>query len=257
VKFVLCDDDALMRNMVETLIERQGHELIAAVVNTADATDLIVKHRPDAVIVDLSLGYNTDFDIVDVATAVGSQVIVFSHNADQSILSRFTPTPITVAKPDFVQLEEVLGRVKPNEGPGGGAEIQERRRHPDRVSIGPVPTGLADAHAFYEALSNAMPDDVLLSVEPAGPGALVVEADAALVSRLVRATDRVLFAGSSIKLYLADGGTDGTAVFLARLREVAPILADQVRVRSVTLGDGELSSDAFDRLKGSTEVHHP
>ena len=79
----------------------------------------------------------------------------------------------------------------------------------------------------------------------------------ALVSRLVRATDRVLFAGSSIKLYLADGGTEGTAVFLARLREVAPILADQVRVRSVTLGDGELSSDAFDRLKGSAEVHHP
>ena len=73
MKFVLCDDDALMRNMVETLIERQGHELIAAVVNTADATDLIVKHRPDAVIVDLSLGYNTDFDIVDVATAVGSR----------------------------------------------------------------------------------------------------------------------------------------------------------------------------------------
>ena len=257
MKFVLCDDDALMRNMVETLIERQNHELIAAVDNTADATDLIVKHRPDAVVVDLSLGYNTDFDIVDVATAVGSQVIVFSHNADHSILARFTPTPVTVPKPDFVELEEVLGRVRPNEGPTGGAQVQERRRHPERVSIGPVPTGLADAQAFYEALSNAVADDVLLSVEPAAPGALVVEADAAVVSRLVRATDRVLFAGTSIKLYLADGGTDGTTAFLTRLREVAPILADQVRVRSVRIGDGELSSDAFDRLKGSAEVHRP
>lgn len=257
MKFVLCDDDALMRNMVETLIQRQGHELIAAVDNTADATDLIVKHRPDAVVVDLSLGYNTDFDIVDVATAVGSQVIVFSHNADQSILGRYTPAPVTVPKPDFVDLEEVLGRVRPNEGPRGGAEVQERRRHPDRVSIGPVPTGLADAMAFYEAMSNAMADDVLLSVEPASPSAVVVESDAAVVSRLVRATDRVLFAGTSIKLYLADGGTDGTAAFLARLREVAPILADQVCVRSVTIGADEASSDAFDRLKGSAEVHHP
>ena len=257
MKFVLCDDDALMRNMVETLIQRQGHELIAAVVNTADATDLIVKHRPDAVIVDLSLGYNTDFDIVDVATAVGSQVIVFSHNADHSILARFTPIPVTVPKPDFVELEEVIARVKPNDGPNGGAEVQERRRHPERVSIGPVPTGLADAMAFYEALSNAMADDVLLSVEPAAPGAIVVEADAAVAARLVRATDRVLFAGSSIKLYLADGGTDGTAAFLARLREVAPILADQVRVRSVKIGEGELSSDAFDRLKSSSEIHLP
>ena len=257
MKFVLCDDDALMRNMVETLIQRQGHDLIAAVDNTAAATDLIVKHRPDAVIVDLSLGYNTDFDIVDVSTAVGSSVIVFSHNADHSLLSRFDPTPVTVPKPDFVELEEVLSRVRANDGPTGGAEVQERRRHPERVSIGPVPTGLADAQAFYEALSNALADDVLLSVEPAAPGAIVVESDAAVVARLVRATDRVLYAGSSIKLYLADGGSDGTASFLARLREVAPILADQVRVRSVTIGEGEASSDAFDRLKGSSEIHLP
>lgn len=255
MKFVLCDDDALMRNMVETLIHRQGHELLAVVDNTADATDLIVKHRPDAVVVDLSLGYNTDFDIVDVATAVGSQVIVFSHNADHSILARFTPPPTTVAKPDFVALEDVLRRVRPNEGPSGGAEVQERRRHPDRVSVGPAPRGLGDAQAFYEALSNALPDDVLLSVEPIAVGATVVEADASLVSRLVRATDRVLFAGSSIKLYLAAGGGSGTPAFVARLREVAPILADQVRVRSVTIADGEAPSEAFDRLRGSSEVH--
>src|SRR5690606_20145133 len=144
VQFVLCDDDPLMRSMIETVVQRQGHEIIAAVDNTADATDLIVKHRPDAVVVDLSLGYNTDFDIVDMATAVGSQVIVFSHNADRSILDRFTPVPVTVPKPDFVALEEVLARVQPNQGPAGG-EMRERRRHPDRVSIGPPPTGLADA----------------------------------------------------------------------------------------------------------------
>lgn len=257
MKFVLCDDDALMRSMVETLVHRQGHELIAAVDNTADATDLIVKHRPDAVIVDLSLGYNTDFDIVDVATGAGSQVIVFSHNADHSILARFSPMPVTVPKPDFVELEEVLHRVRPNDGGSGPAEVQERRRHPDRVSIGPVPTGLADAQAFYEALSNAMADDVLLSMEPAAPGSVVGEEDAAVVSRLVRATDRVLFAGSSIKLYLADGGTEGTGAFLARLREAAPSLADGVRVRSVTIADGEASSDAFDRLKQASDVRRP
>jgi hypothetical protein len=256
VQFVLCDDDPLMRSMVETVVQRQGHAVIAAVDNTADATDLIVRHRPDAVVVDLSLGYNTDFDIVDVATAVGSQVIVFSHNADHSILARFTPVPTTVPKPDFVALEEVLTRVQPNEGPAA-AEVRERRRHPDRVSIGPVPTGVADAQAFYEALSNAVTDDILLSVEAAGDGARVLESDAATVSRLVRSTDRVLFAGTSIKLYLADGGDEGTGAFLGRLRAEAPSLADQVRVRAVRIGAGELPSDAFDRLKGSAEVHLP
>jgi hypothetical protein len=41
------------------------------------------------------------------------------------------------------------------------------------------------------------------------------------------------------------------------VREVAPILADQVRVRSVTIGEGEVPSDAFDRLKSSAEIHLP
>lgn len=256
MQFVLCDDDGLMRSMVETLIERQGHELIAAVDNTADATDLIRKHVPDAVIVDLSLGYNTDFDIVEVAAGVGAQVIVFSHNIDRDLLDRFSPPPVTVPKPDFVELEEVLARVRPNQG-AGGVEVQERRRHPDRVSIGPVPTGLADAAAFYEALANALPDDVLLSVEPAAPGAVVTEGDAGIAAGLVRSTDRVLYAGSSIKLYLADGGAEGTAAFLGRLRATAPSLADQVRVRSVTITAGETSNDAFDRLRTSGEVHLP
>lgn len=257
MKFVLCDDDPLMRSMVETVVGRQGHEIIAAVDNTADATDLIVGHRPDGVVVDLSLGYNTDFDIVEVSMAVGAQVIIFSHNADQSILGRFDPPPVAVPKPDFVALEEVLTRVRPNQGPAGGVEMQERRRHPERKSIGPVPTGVADAQAFYEALSNAVADDLLLSIEPAGEGAHLGELDASAVSELVRSTDRVLFAGTSIKLYLADGGAEGTAAFAARLRAEAPSLADQVRVRAVRIGEGELPSDAFDRLKASAEVHLP
>jgi chemotaxis response regulator CheB len=255
VNFVLCDDDSLMRSMIETIIERQGHQVIGAADNTSAATELIVHGRPEAVVVDLSLGYNTDFDIIDVAMAVGARVIVFSHNASYELLDRFTPRPVVVPKPDFVELEEVIAKAATADF---GLAHVERRLRPERVAIGPTPTGIGDAQAFYDALANAAEEDVLLSVEPASDAApYLAESDATRLLGLVRATDRVLAAGSSVKVFLAGGADVGLDAFLRRLRDEAPALADVVVVRSIIIRDGEGSADAFDRLKSSAAEHHP
>jgi chemotaxis response regulator CheB len=255
VKFVLCDDDALMRSMIETIIERQGHEVVGAADNTAAATELIVHSRPEGVVVDLSLGYNTDFDIIDVAMAVGARVIVFSHNASHELLDRFSPRPVAVPKPDFVELEEVIAKTATADF---GPSHVERRSRPERVAIGPTPTGIGDAQAFYEALSNAAADDVLVSVEPAGDaGPYLAEADATRLLGLVRATDRVLAAGSSVKVFLAGGADVGLQAFLQRIRDGAPALADAVVVRAVVVAGGEDSATAFDRLKTAGHEHRP
>jgi hypothetical protein len=255
VKFVLCDDDALMRSMIETLVERQGHEVIGAADNTSAATELIVHGRPEGVIVDLSLGYNTDFDIVDVAMAVGARVIVFSHNADYEVLARYDPRPEVVPKPDFVDLETAISRAMVSED---GPTTLERRQHPDRVALGPPPTGVSDAQAFYEALANATAGDVLASVEPAeSAGQELTDPDATRIMGLVRSTDRVLFAGSTVKVFLAGGTDAGVEAFLQRLRAGAPVLADSVVVRSIVIAEGETSADAFDRVKTSGDSRRP
>jgi len=255
VRFILCDDDALMRSMIETIVERQGHEVIGASDNTSDASELIVHGRPDVVIVDLSLGYNTDFDIIDVAMAVGARVIVFSHNANHDILDRYMPRPVVVSKPDFVELEEVISRAAVADF---GPTHVERRTHPDRVAMGPTPSGVDDAGAFYEALANASAGDALASIEPGEYGGpYLAESDAIRILRLVRTTDRVLAAGSSIRVFLAGGSTEGMDAFLRRLRDDAPGLAEAIRIRWIVIAAGETSADAFDRLKLSGAQAHP
>jgi CheY-like chemotaxis protein len=256
VRFVLCDDDALMRSMIETLVERQGHDVIGAADNTSAATELIVHGRPDAVIVDLSLGYNTDFDILDVAKAIGAQVIVFSHNAAYDIVERYEPHPTIVTKPDLVDLEDAI--IRAGDAAPGSAVPAERRVRPGRSAVGPRPTSVGDAQAFYEAVANAEKDDVLASVEPVpGLDAGLDNDDASRIAAIVRETDRVLAAGSTVKVFLAGGEAIGLAAFLCRLRDEAPSLADSVKVRSVLICNGESSADAFDRLKHVDVEHRP
>jgi hypothetical protein len=256
VRFVLCDDDALMRSMMETLVERQGHEVIGAADSPVAAAELIVHGRPEGVIVDLSVGYNTDYDLLDVAQATGAQVIVFSHTAPADVLDRYVPRPVVVEKPDFADLEDAIDRAS-MAAPGSTAPA-ERRVRAGRSAKGPRPTGVGDAQAFYEAVSNAAKDDVLASVEPATAMEAPLDADdAARIAKLVRDTDRVLAAGSTVKVYLAGGDAIGLAAFLGRLRDQAPTLADTVKVRSVLIFDGETSADAFDRLKQVEVEHRP
>ena len=236
MRFVLCDEDQLLRSMVETILERQGHEVIGVADHTAVATQLVKVGKPDAVIVDLSLGYNTDFDIIDTAIEVGAAVIVFSHNADHLVLGRYSPPPLVVSKPDLQSLERVTAKVfQDTEEPV--ASSAERRRRPTRAAIGPQPTGVSDAQAFYEALGNAADGDALLSIEGFD--------DAEVVAKLVRGTDRVLDTGSKLLVFLAGGGVDAISAFLSRMHEEAT----GGSVRSIVVAADESGHDAFSRLK--------
>ena len=60
---------------------------------------------------DLSLGYNTDFDIIEAAISVGARAIVFTQNADAEILGKYSVAPAVVIKPDLEALEQVLRRL--------------------------------------------------------------------------------------------------------------------------------------------------
>ena len=65
MRIMVCDEDGLMRDMVEAVIARTGHELVGVADTTPDAVRLIETGRPDAVILDLAMGYHTDFDMIE------------------------------------------------------------------------------------------------------------------------------------------------------------------------------------------------
>ncbi len=111
MQIVVCDDDVFLREMVESLVRTTGHEVLGIADTTAAAVGLIEAGRPDAVVLDLSLGYNTDFDIIDAAISVGARPIVFTQNADAELLGQYPVTPAVVEKPDLESLEQVLVRL--------------------------------------------------------------------------------------------------------------------------------------------------
>lgn len=247
MRIVLCDEDALLREMVESLLTRLGFDIVGIADTTVAGVGLIEAARPDAVIFDMSLGYNTDFDVIETAQAVGARTIVFSHNADEAILGKYARHPTVVHKPDLAALEHVLSRLDVDDATGAVVD-EDRRRRPARAASGPPSTGVADAQAFYEALNDLATDDALVSLEVPGDPTDLAH-DAVL---LMRGTDRLLASVGAVRVYLPGGGAEGIASFTERLR-AAGVAPAGTRLRSVVASPGESGADAFDRLKHSDE----
>jgi chemotaxis response regulator CheB len=241
VSVVLCDDDAFMLEVVEAVVATAGHEVVGVADTTSDAVRLIEAAQPDVVILDLSLGYNTDFDILATSISVGAQVIVFSHNADAELLDRYHPRPFVVAKPDLTALEQVLGRLRRR---AGAETVVHDRRRRTRVASGAAPTGLEDARAFFEAVNAAEAGDALVAiVESDRSGPIEVER-----LQVARDTDRILVSRGAVRYFLPGAGSDGAEAVLARLAD-ARSLPQHAHVAVVVVCENEQGADAFERLK--------
>jgi len=246
----VCDDDVFMREMVESLVRTTGHELLGIADATPAAVGLIEAGRPDAVVFDIALGYNTDFDIMEAAISVGARPIVYAHGADAELLGEYSVAPTVVLKPDLEALEQVLRRLGRDDDSGEVRE-QDRRQRPAVVPEGPAPVGTSDAQAFFEAVNGARAGDALVGFDvPVGAEALADE-----VGRHLRDTDRVLLMPPrAVRAYLPGGGEEGVASMLARIREVHGVTSD-CQVASVIVRAGEHGADAFERLKDEGELH--
>jgi hypothetical protein len=248
VRIVLCDGGGLLRESVEALIPKVGHEIVGIADTTALGVNLVAASRPDAVVFDMALGYNTDFDVIEAAQDLGAKVVVFSYNADDTILAGYPVRPVVVHKPDLVALEVVLRRLEVDAD--HGVVEHERRARPSRDLSVPAPTGVVDAAAFYEAINEAQPGDALVSID--------VPADAAPVAErmldVMRRTDRLLATSHTLRVFLVAGGEIGVTSFLVRLGS-AGVLPSDVTIHSVIVGEGESPLEAFDRLKSQGTRH--
>jgi DNA-binding NarL/FixJ family response regulator len=249
VKFVLCDDDEMLCSMVDATVASRGHDVVGIADNTTAAVGLVQHGRPDVVVVDPSVGCNTDFDVIDTAIAMGARVIVFSRSADAPASGRYEPEPAFVVKPDFRMLEQVIDRLQL--GPSDGVTEAERRHRPTRVPSGPTPLGPTDATAFYSALNDAIEGDAFISVASPDAGeAIDLSALAIRVSDHIRETDRLLMLVTtrSLLVLLLGGGEEGVESLFRRVSSDS-LLPIDVEFRSVVLASGEMPTDAFDRLK--------
>lgn len=247
MRVALCDADVLIRDVVESVVTSLGHEVVGVADTTAGSVGLIEAARPELVVLDISLGVNSDFDVVDAANAIGARVIVFSHTMDAELLGEYSPLPTVVEKPDLLELERAIVRLEhaaPDDRPGQ----QERRQRPARAASGRPPTGLDDAQAFFESVNDAAPGDGLIAIEVEE----ATEPLAAAAQSAMRETDRLLAARDAVRLYLPAGGEDGVRSVVQRLA-AAGIAPPGSRITAVVVRDGEDGAAAFDRLRHEGE----
>ncbi|MEO7429018.1 MAG: hypothetical protein ABIY48_06505 [Acidimicrobiales bacterium] len=254
MRFVLCDTDQLYTSVIEVMLNDLGHTVVGVGTTTASSVALIEAARPDVVIADLTMGVNTDFDMVVAAAAVGATTIVFSQTIDDLQISHYPTRPTVVFKPDLADLEGVVRRL----GLDNQARVvaHDRRTRPARSAGGPIPTSINDAQAFYEALNGAAPGDVLVSVEvPETAAARLATEVAERVRAVMRVTDRLLASTSAVRIFLPGGDDAGDASFRARLHEAAA-LPDEGVIRSVVISASESPGEAFERLRSADPDPH-
>jgi DNA-binding NarL/FixJ family response regulator len=247
MRVALCDDDGPLVALVEGLVVARGHEVIGIADTTVGAVHLVAHGHPDLVIVDPSVGCNSDFDVIETACDVGAATVVFTRSADMVAAGRYRPTPIVVAKPDLVALEMAISRIGCDDS--GAVAAGERRTRSGRAASGPPPSGVHDASAFYNALNEAIAGDSLVAVVRAdalGPHAW--EDTAARINSIVRDGDRTLVAGWAVVVFLPGGGDDGVAAFAGRLSDAA-VNGTEVHLASAVLRPDESGAEALARLK--------
>lgn len=242
MRVAIVDEDSLLRETLESVLTRLGYEIAGIADTTVDGVGLVTAAKPDILIFDMALGFNSDFDVIEAALSVGARTIVFSHTADDAILSRYSHRPTVVEKPDLVGVEDALRRFELQDQVG--VVDKERRQRPTRAANGEPSTGVVDAQAFYAALNAAQEGDALVSIETPVDGTRVGEE----ILGVLRGTDRLLASSSAVRVFLVAGGDQGIASFLNRV-SAAAVVPHGCHVTSIVVRVGENPMDAFDRLK--------
>jgi DNA-binding NarL/FixJ family response regulator len=249
MRFVLCDDDEMLCSMVDATVATHGHDVVGIADNTVAGVGLVEHGQPDVVVVDPTVGCNSDFDVIDTAIAVGARVIVFSRSGEAPASGRYVPEPLFVAKPDLWALEQAIGRLSTD--PAQEVAEADRRHRPTRAPSGPPPSGPRDAAAFYSALNESVEGDAFINITTISGGtAIDLPKMAGLVSDHIRETDRLLMliTTSSLLVLLLGGGEAGVESVFNRVHKDTHLPAN-IEFRSVVLAAGEIPADAFDRLK--------
>jgi hypothetical protein len=249
VRVALCDDDGPLVALVEDLVIAQGHDIIGIADTSVAAVHLVEHGHPDLLVVDPSVGINSDFDVIATACAVGALTVVFSRNAAVVVAKHYEPTPLVVPKPDLAALEVAISRV--GQGDSGRVAAVDRRSRPVRAASGPAPSGLHDASAFYSALNDAVGGDALVAFVVAEPSDQHQRDLAAeRISSMIRDGDRTLVAGWAVVVLMPGSGDAGVAALLKRLADGA--ITTEMRAASVVLGPNEVGADALMRLRAET-----
>jgi DNA-binding NarL/FixJ family response regulator len=83
---LIVDDSAAFRDAASTMLERGGMSVVGMATNTSDALNRTRELHPDVVLVDIDLGAENGFDVVEALEQAGPptpSIILISTHSEQ------------------------------------------------------------------------------------------------------------------------------------------------------------------------------
>ncbi len=120
-KILIVDDEPLITAMMEDWLSELGHVVVGPAHNLARALEL-AQSDIDAAIVDVSLGQDNSYPLVDALIARGLPLALATGHGQQGIDPRYR-TQSTLRKPfDFAAFRRIVDELVALSGPSAGAK---------------------------------------------------------------------------------------------------------------------------------------
>jgi CheY-like chemotaxis protein len=174
MRVIVCDDEPIIRGVITKLATSAGHEVLAETDSGPTAVEMVLRFKPEVLILDLALPWGAGMEAIRDLREAGSpvQIVLFTSYAADSPEVRAADPRAVIEKPDIEALERVLGDLAAGlaaAGPAGADRRQPARPRPDFPAPGRVTaSGVEDPATFQEAVLRLEPGDAVVVVHVAG-----------------------------------------------------------------------------------------
>jgi chemotaxis response regulator CheB len=236
MRVIVCDDDAMVRSVVGTVVEEHGMEVVGEAEDLFGAVELLNRTAPDIAIVDLALRISTGLEVVQAAWESGCRVIIFSSYITPDLMRAGPDGPVAIEKPHFDQLGDALDHVATSITTQG----QERRSR-DR--------GTQRADGFARAVAEAQPGDAIVILEPPVDHQSELEIVNLTAARVTAAQDRIEATTRQVRMVLACAGEGGARAVIERIATTAELDLSGWELRIAVVTDDLPGVDAFEQIR--------
>ncbi len=118
-KIIIVEDEFMLQMMIEKMIEKMGHQVVAKAKSGDAAIEAVKEHQPDLVLMDVKLigKYDGIETIQQIRAFSDVPVLYLTGNTDKAVIERAKDTkPMAfVIKPfEYNGLREAMEEVVPN-----------------------------------------------------------------------------------------------------------------------------------------------
>jgi CheY-like chemotaxis protein len=108
---VICDDDAMSRQVARAIFEKSGYQVLAGVGTALEALDMVLAHQPDVLLLDLVMPGMSGEEILPSISASSPETKVIIFSSYDPTFAVKSGAMFVVSKGQHAKLEATIERI--------------------------------------------------------------------------------------------------------------------------------------------------